>query len=70
MATLTASGTIQADMEVTRYRELPEDGAVQIWGYVGDYEASVWLPINDQRVRCLLRGRRDRVEATGELRST
>jgi hypothetical protein len=54
MGPMPISGTIQVDMEVTRYKEFKEDGAVQIWGYVGDYEASIWLPMVDQRVQALL----------------
>ena len=50
--------TIQVDMHVSRYQEFPEDGMVQIWGHVGDYEASIWLPLTDQRVQSLLRKRK------------
>jgi hypothetical protein len=43
--------TIQVDLEVSRFQEFPEDRMVQIWGHVGDYEVSVWLPLDDDRVR-------------------
>jgi hypothetical protein len=33
---------------------------VQIWGHVGDYEVSVWLPIDDERVQRLKPTRRRR----------
>jgi hypothetical protein len=42
-------------MDVTRYRDFPEDGFVQVWGYVGDYEIGVCLPHKDKRVQKLLR---------------
>jgi hypothetical protein len=49
----SAVPTIQIELEVNRFEEFPEDGMVQIWGYVGDYEVSVWLPLDDERVRLL-----------------
>ena len=56
MARVPKSDAIEIRMNVTRYQEFPEDGAVQIWGFVGDFEVSVWLPKNDRRVqRPLLR---------------
>ena len=51
MKPVAISETIQVDMHVTRYQEFPEYAAEQIWGYVGDYEASVWLSISDERVQ-------------------
>ena len=50
MATVQTSATIQVEMEVTRYQVFREDGMVQLWGYVGDYETSVCLPLTDPRV--------------------
>jgi hypothetical protein len=47
--------TIPVEMLVTRYREFPEDGMVEVWGYVGDYEVCVHLPLDDDRTRRLLR---------------
>jgi hypothetical protein len=69
MKPVTTSGTIQVDMHVIRYQEFPEDGVVQIWGYVGDYEASVWLPVDDQRVQRLLHRKKSRPRSTGETGS-
>jgi hypothetical protein len=46
--------TIPVEMAVTRYREFPEDGMVEVWGYVGDYEVCVHLPLDDDRARQLL----------------
>jgi len=66
MEPVAISKTIRVDLQVTRYQEFPEDGAVQIWGYVGDYEASLWLPINDQRVQRLLRGEKAKPVSIGE----
>jgi hypothetical protein len=40
-------------MEVTRYEEFPEDGSVHVHGYVGDYEISVCLPLEDKRAQRL-----------------
>jgi hypothetical protein len=57
MPAIPASCTIQVDLEVSRYQEFPEDGMVQIWGHVGDYEVSVWLPVGDERVHLLQSGR-------------
>lgn len=54
MGPVPVSDSIQVDMDVTRYREFKEDGAVQVWGYVGDYEVSVWLSATDPRVQGLL----------------
>lgn len=50
MAIEQTSATIQVEMEVTRYQVYRRDGAVQVWGYVGDYEVSVCLPLTDPRV--------------------
>jgi hypothetical protein len=56
MTAVPVSCTIQVDLQVSRYQEFPEDGMVQVWGHAGDYEVSVWLPIDDERVR-LIRSR-------------
>jgi hypothetical protein len=53
MPAVPVDSTIQVDLEVSRYQEFKEDAIVQIWGHVGDYEVSVWLPIDDERVRSL-----------------
>ncbi len=47
--------TIRVDLEVSRYEEYPEDGMVQVWGYVGDYEVCVWLPADGEQARLLRR---------------
>ena len=60
MAIKQFSGTIAVDMNVTRYQVFPDDGIVQIWGYVGDYEVSVWLPITDVRVKGIIQKRQDK----------
>jgi hypothetical protein len=49
--------TVTVDLAVTRYREFPEDGILELWGYVGDYEVCVHLPLDDDRARHIL-GRR------------
>ena len=41
---------ILVEPEVTRFQEHPEDSLVQVWGYVGDYEISVWLSRDDPRL--------------------
>jgi hypothetical protein len=46
---------ILIEMDVTRYQDFPEDGFVQVWGYVGDYEVGVCLPHKDWRVQKILR---------------
>ena len=51
---LETSSVIQVEMHVSRYQTYPEDGGVQVWGHVGDYEVSVCLPIDDPRVRRLM----------------
>jgi hypothetical protein len=45
-----ASGVVPVDLEVSRYRVYREDRLVQVWGWVGDYEVSVWLPDTDPRL--------------------
>lgn len=45
--------TIAVEMEVTRFQEFLDDGLAQIWGYVGDYEVSVWISLDDPRVKTL-----------------
>ncbi len=42
------------NMEITRVRRYSKEKAVQIWGYVGDYEVSVMLPSNDPRAQNLM----------------
>jgi hypothetical protein len=54
MKSVPVSCTILVEMEVSRFEPFPEDGMVQIWGHVGDYEASVWLPMSDKRAQSLL----------------
>lgn len=54
MAFITTSAVIQVDMSVTRYRTFPEDRMVEVWGYVGDYEVCVHLPIADAQAQGLL----------------
>ena len=51
MGFIMTSAVIQVDMSVTRYRTFPEDGIVEVWGYVGDYEVCVHLPIADAQTR-------------------
>ena len=45
---------IQVDFSVSRMRVFDEDGMAQVWGHVGDYEVSVYLPLGDERVRELI----------------
>jgi hypothetical protein len=45
---------IQVDMSVERYQEFHGDGLVEVWGWVGDYEVCVWLPMNDPRLQSIL----------------
>jgi hypothetical protein len=54
MSFVQSSAVIQVDLSVTRYRSYPEDGMVEVWGYVGDYEVCVHLPIADAQARGLL----------------
>jgi hypothetical protein len=54
MAFVHANATIQIDLDVTRYRVFREDGMVEVWGYAGDYEVCVHLPLDDVRLRSLL----------------
>lgn len=53
MQSLQEPVTIEVQMEVTRYQEFPDDGFVQLHGYVGDYGISLCIPINDRRVKQL-----------------
>ncbi len=54
MADKPASGVLSVEMEVTRYQEYPDDGMVQVWGYVGDYEVSVCLESAGPRLARIL----------------
>lgn len=54
MAFMQANTTISVDLAVARYRTFPEDGLVEVWGHMGDYEVCVHLPLDDARVRPLL----------------
>jgi hypothetical protein len=54
MNAVPVTATIAVELEVSRYEEYP-DNMVQVWGHVGDYEISVWLPSNDPRLRNVLR---------------
>jgi hypothetical protein len=55
MQTKPLSGVIQVDMEVIRCDLFDdEDQLAQLWGYVADYQVSVWLPSDDPRVQHLL----------------
>lgn len=49
-----ADATVLIDLDVTRYRVFDEEGVVEVWGYVGDYEVCVHLPRADARIRPLL----------------
>ena len=54
MRFVQSSATIQVEMTVTRFRTYPEDGTVEVWGYVGDYEVCVFLPFDQAQDRGLL----------------
>jgi hypothetical protein len=54
MDSVQSSAVIQVDMSVSRYRSFPEDGLVEVWGYVGDYEVCVHLPLDAARSQGLL----------------
>ena len=54
MGFVQTNATVQVDLEVTRYRTFPEDGMVELWGHVGDYEVCVHLPLEQARTRGLL----------------
>ena len=45
---------IQVEFAVSRMQVFADDEMAQIWGHVGDYEISTYLPLNDERVRRLL----------------
>lgn len=46
---------VQVELEVSRYRDFPEEQQMQIWGHVGDYEVCIDLPYTDKRVQRLKR---------------
>src|SRR5271166_5579322 len=58
MSTVLEPIRLQVEMEVTRTREFPRDNLVQVWGLVGDYEVSVWMSRDDERVERLCLPRR------------
>ncbi len=43
------------ELEVSSYRDFPEERLMQVWGHVGDYEVSIYLPYTDKRVQRLKR---------------
>ena len=51
---LQSSAVISVDLEVTRFRRHPIDGMVEVWGYVGDYEVCIWLPVEEALSRQLV----------------
>ena len=42
-----SSAVIPVDLQVTQHRLHWEDGTVEVWGYVGDYEVCVFLPVEE-----------------------
>ena len=54
MGFVQSSAVIPVDMDVTRYRSYPEEGLIGVWGYVGDYEVCIHLPLEVARTRGLL----------------
>jgi hypothetical protein len=54
MASVQSVTSIPVDLTVSRYEEYP-DNMVQVWGHVGDYEVSIWLPANDPRLHGIVR---------------
>ncbi len=46
---------LMVELEVSRYRDFPEERFMQIWGHVGDYEVAIDLPYTDKRVQRLKR---------------
>ncbi len=63
MGFVQSSAVIQVDMSVTRYRSFPEDGMVEVWGHVGDYEVCVHLPLEEARSQGLLQKQQRRAAA-------
>jgi hypothetical protein len=49
--------TIKVEMEVESYRLLKADKLVQVSGYVGDYQISIWLPTDDPRSREIMKAK-------------
>ena len=60
MGFVQSSAVIQVNLSVTRYRTFPEDGMVEVWGYVGDYEVCLHLPLEEAQSRGLLGKQRRR----------
>jgi len=54
MSFVQSAAVIPVDLHVTRYRTHAEDGLVEVWGYVADYEVCVHLPLVEARARGLL----------------
>jgi hypothetical protein len=53
MRFIESSAVIPVDLAVTHYRIHAEDQLVEVWGYVGDYEVCVHLPLEQARSRGL-----------------
>jgi hypothetical protein len=54
MSFVQSAAVIPVDLHVTRFRPYPEDGLVEVWGYVGDYEVCMHLPLAEAQARGLL----------------
>jgi hypothetical protein len=65
MSFVQSAAVISVALQVTRYRLHPEDGVVEVWGYVGDYEVCVHLPVADAKARGLLSAEQPRATARG-----
>ncbi len=53
-----SAAVIPVDLHVSQYRMYSEDGLVEVWGHVGDYEVCVFLPIAQAQACGLLPGER------------
>lgn len=57
---------IKVDLDVSRCRAFKDDGMAEVWGYVGDYEVCVWLPLDDPQVAALLEAQQAKPQKAGK----
>ena len=54
MNSVESAAVIPVNLHVTRYQVYEDDDMVEVWGYVGDYEVCVYLPLAEAREKGLV----------------
>ncbi len=53
MPQVWVTSTIKVDLQVSSYDDYPEDEAIRVHGWVGDYQVFVSLPYSNKEVQKL-----------------